>query len=136
MGIFGNKKNIIIITGVTWFLYSFWVTQFGECGFYLEEYDDGWYLMDTFEDEDNVSYDTKIDGPFDKKTAEDYMVECRKKALRFKKTYGTIYNLIPEHTDVYGIENKNFNYYIGLIMVLTFMYLPLYFLYKLYKKLP
>ena len=135
MGIFGNKKNIIIIIGFIWGLYSTLVTSSGRCSFWIEEYDDGWYLMEKFEDVD-TTYGVVYDGPFDKKTAEDYMFECRKEALRFKKKYGTIYNLVPQYEDLYGTKKNMFIRIMIYLMNVTIMWLPIYFLYKFYKKLP
>jgi len=128
-----NKKNIIIGLGIIWLIYSLIAQNFGVCPFWIEEYDDGWYVMDVIT-EDDIDYPEQYDGPFDEKTATDYIIGCREEASRFKKNYGTIYNLIPENRDVYGKRENLFMSILSIIMDYTFMLLPLYFLYKIYQK--
>ena len=55
---------------------------------------------------------------------------------RFKKKYGTIYNLVPQHEDLYGTKKNMFISIMIYLMNVTIMWLPIYFLYKFYKKLP
>jgi len=130
-----NKKNIIIGLGIVWFIYSTIAQTIGVCSYWIEEYDDGWYVMDVIT-EDDIDYPEQFDGPFDEKTATNYIIECREEASIFKKKYGTIYNLIPENRDVYGKIENLFMSFLRIIMNYTFMFLPLYILYKFHKKLP
>lgn len=130
-----NKKNIIIGLGIVWFIYSTIAQTFGVCTYWIEEYDDGWYVMDLIT-EDDIDYPEQFDGPFDEKTATNYIIECREEASIFKKNYGTIYNLIPENRDVYGKRENLFMSFLSSFMNFTFILLPLYILYKFHKKLP
>lgn len=128
------EKKIIIGLGIIWIIYSLIISNFGRCHFWIDEYNDGWYVMDVFK-EDGIKYPEQYDGPFDEKKAINYILECREEALKFKKNYGMIYNLIPENRDVYGHSENIFISILSTIMDYTLSLLPIYFLYKYYQKI-
>lgn len=129
-----KKKLIIIVTGVMWVNYCAIISVFGYCPYWIEEYEDGWYVMENIEDEQDVDYSVIVEGPFDKTTAVNNIIECRKISQDFRKTYGTIFNLILEDRDVYGKINNILISFFNFIMMCTFALLPLYFLYRFYIK--
>ena len=88
-----NLKNKIWILQFVWWIYSIIILGNGECPFWIEQFDDGWYLM---EEVTGTQYTDKFDGPFDYEFAENYLNDCKNEAKNFKIKYGTVWNLVPE----------------------------------------
>ena len=129
-----NKKRIIIGLGIFWGVYSIVIMNFGDCSFWIEEYNDGWYLMSVVV-EDDINYSEQLDGPFNEELAIKRIEECKQDAAKFKKCFGTIYNLIPNiNRNIYGEKENIFVAILSNLMKLSFLILPLYYLSKHYEK--
>lgn len=92
--------------------------------------------MENLDIGDGYSEPTIFDGPFTEKAAIDYLNEFVIKSQKFKKKYGTIYNLIPElEKNNYGkliiSENISFKKFTIDITTLLFMLGPIFIFYKL-----
>jgi|TARA_B110000211_G_scaffold90243_1_gene105373 hypothetical protein len=113
----GNKKKNYIIGFVFfWILYCMIINTYGFCNYWIEEFEDGWHVMYA-DKEDGVSYEDYIDGPLKKDEAIREINEIKLEAKKFRRTYGTVFNLIPEtkkDQDIYSISS-------GLIMFLLTM---------------
>ena len=129
-----NKKRIIIGLAIFWGVYSIVIMNFGDCSYWIEEYNDGWYLMSVVV-EDDISYSEQLDGPFNEELAIKRIEECKQDAAEFKNCFGTIYNLIPNtNRNVYGEKENIFVAILGHLMRLSFLILPLLYLSKHYEK--
>ena len=68
-----------------WVIYCTTISVFGYCPYWIDEYDDGWYIMEIIEEEEGVDYPVFVEGPFDEKTAINNIIECRKISQDFRK---------------------------------------------------
>ena len=94
-GLFKKKKDFVfLLLGFTWMIYSIIIIGSGNCNNWIEEYKDGWYIMDSVE-EDGQSYSELLDGPFSEDEAIQQIYSMRDEAHKFKRTYGTVFSLVP-----------------------------------------
>ena len=128
-----KKEYCIIGFGIFWMLYSITINTFGFCHYWIEEFeDDAWYVM-YGDSEDGAYYEDYIDGPLQKQEAIIRINELKLEAKKFRQTYGTIFNLIPE-TETYKDIYEKGGSIIQILLFHTFLWIPLILLYTYFNK--
>ena len=139
-GLFKNKKDFVFLfLGFTWMIYSVIIIGSGNCYNWIEEYEDGWYIMASVE-EDGQSYSDWIDGPFSEDEAIQEIDFMRDEAQKFKRTYGTVFNFLPtRYPNVYTGSGSSLSENLKHLLFVRFpegvlSIGPLYILYFLYNR--
>jgi hypothetical protein len=133
------KKNSFFILSILWVTYHSIICTKGFCEYWIDEYNDGWYLIENLDVGDGYNEQTIFDGPFKEKEAINYLNELEIKSQNFKKKYGTIYNFLPIlEKDDYGqlilVERIGFKRFTLYITSLLFLIGPIVIFYKLFYK--
>ena len=115
-----------------WLIYSIFVVS-GECENWIEEYDDGWYIMETYREDYETTYPDIYDGPFSLNEAKKWIDDCYKESQVRIRAYGTIYNLMPSKVDYFN-DSGFFYYILRQLIFYLFMFGPPILLYNKYIK--
>lgn len=130
------KKYRIAIITVSWLIYSFIIFSNGVCSYWIDEYEDGWYIMTSESDGDGGYYPEDIDGPYSYDEAVDWITNCKDYSEEYLLKYGTIYNLLPSPNKYIGNngDSKFIPGFIFLVFKYPFFFLPLILIYFFKKR--
>ena len=117
---------------VGWIIYSLLVTS-NECTNWIEEFDDGWYIMEIYKEDYETSYPVTYDCPFSLNEAKKWIDECYEESQIKTKAYGTIYNLLPSKKSYFN-DSGFFYYILRQLIFYLFFFGPPIIIYNKYIK--
>ena len=130
------KKYRIAIISVSWLIYSFIINSSGVCSYWIDEYEDGWYIMTSESDGDGGYYPEDIDGPYSYTEAVDWITNCKDNSEEYLLKYGTIYNLLPSPNKYLKIDGDKsfFPWLINYLLSYPMYFSPLFIFYFFKKR--